>query len=281
AGFTNPITVLGEPTRSGVTPFSPPFRTSQILSVGAGGSLTVHLHTPIENDPFHPFGSDFVVFGNTGFIITNGNFSGGGITDGSILGHNTGTTRVSVSADGTNFFVLNPALAPTVDGLFPTESAGNPFLAVNPALTGSAFAGTGLAGIRTLYGGSSGGTGYDLAWAQDTNGQSVALPAADFVRIEVLSGKSEIDSIAVVPGQSLYEDFASDPLNRGWRIFGDSSLFAWNAANQNIQATWDSSRSNSYLQRSLGTILNRQDNFSVAFDLRLNDIVAGFDSNRP
>src|SRR6185369_1149723 len=32
AGFTNPITVLGEPTRIGVNPFSPAFRNSQILS---------------------------------------------------------------------------------------------------------------------------------------------------------------------------------------------------------------------------------------------------------
>ena len=33
------------------------------------------------------------------------------------------------------------------------------------------------------------GAGYDLAWAQDTNGQPVALTSERFVSVEVLSGK--------------------------------------------------------------------------------------------
>jgi hypothetical protein len=201
SGFTNASTVLGSPTVS-ANPFSPAFRNTQLLSVGAGGYLTVQFFAPIVNDADNPYGLDFLIFGNTGFVITNGNFSGGGITDGSLFGNNPGSTRVSVSADNLTFYQLNPSLAPVVDGLFPTDGSGNFNLPVNPSLTGSDFAGQGLSGIRSLYNGSAGGVGYDIAWAQDNLGNSVSLPSISFVRIDVLSGKSEIDGFAAVPEPS-------------------------------------------------------------------------------
>ena len=134
AGFTNTTAALGEPSRvtpgpwgGAVDPFSPPWQDIQLVSVGAGGSITLHLSFPVQDDRTHPFGCDFILFGNAGFNITNGEYSGAGITDGSLLGNNTGQTRISASSDGTNFFVLNPALAPTVDALFPTDGGGNSF----------------------------------------------------------------------------------------------------------------------------------------------------------
>jgi len=80
---------------------------------------------------------------------------------------------------------------------------------------------------------------------------------------------------------TLAEDFATDPLTRGWRVFGDANLFAWNAANHNLSVTWDSSRPNSYYYLPLGTILNRQDDFSLALDLKLIDVAAGVNANKP
>lgn len=71
------------------------------------------------------------------------------------------------------------------------------------------------------------------------------------------------------------EDFATDPLARSWRTFGDSSLFQWSAANQNIAVTWDSSRTNSYLYLPLGTIVTKSDDFSLSFDIRLSDVRLG------
>ncbi len=292
AGHTNSAAALGEPLRvtpgqwgGAVDPFSPAWQSGQLVSVGAGGSLTLHLNIPIQRDRTHPFGCDFILFGNAGFSITNGDYSGGGITDGSLFGNNTGQTRISVSADGTQFFVLNPALAPTADALFPTDGAGDFFRPVNPALVGSDFAGLGLQGIRTLYGGSAGGAGYDLSWAQDTNGLPVTQASVQFIRIEVLSGKAEIDGVAAVApvggGVVWWEDFASDPLARGWSIFGDTNLFRWNATNQNLEVTWDSSRSNSYFQLPLGTLLTRRDDFSVALDLKLSDIAIGVNPGKP
>src|SRR5690349_16902307 len=149
--FTNASTALGAPSQinpfsENTDPFDPPYGTNQIVSIGAGGSLTLQLSTPILNNPGNPFGIDFIIFGNSGFIITNGDYSGGGITDGSLFGNNTGSTLVQVSTDGLTWYSLNPALAPTVDGLYPTFGSGDPQVPVNPALTPTDFGGQGLSG---------------------------------------------------------------------------------------------------------------------------------------
>jgi hypothetical protein len=94
---------------------------------------------------------------------------------------------------------LDLSLAPTVGTLFPTDGPGNPQSPVSPALTGSDFAGLNLSGIRSLYNGSAGGGGFDLAWARDGDGNAVDLTSASYVRIDVLSGRTQIDAIAVVP----------------------------------------------------------------------------------
>lgn len=208
-GFTNINAVLGEPSRvtpgqfgGPVDPFNPPFLREQLLSIGAGGSLIVHLDSPILNDSTHFFGLDFLIFGNAGFIITNGNFVGGGITDGSLFAANPGTTRVSVSADNVRYLTLDPSVAPMVDGLFPTDGLGDFRLSVNPTLGNSSFSGLGISGIRSLYAGSAGGTGYDLSWALDESGRRVGIDSASYLRIDVLSGASEIDGFAVVPEPS-------------------------------------------------------------------------------
>jgi hypothetical protein len=68
------------------------------------------------------------------------------------------------------------------------------------------------------------------------------------------------------------EDFSADPLQNGWQIFGDTNLFQWDSTNQNLAVTWDSSQTNSYFYKPLGTILAKSDDFSLSFDLQLNDI---------
>jgi hypothetical protein len=286
AGFTNAAASLGPPTTN-ATPFSPAFRNTQLVSLGTNGSLTVRFDTPIENDPTHRYGFDFTIYGNSGFLITNGNFSGGGITDGSIFGNNPGATRVSVSRDNVTYYVLNPALAPTVDGWYPTDGSGDPSLPVNPALTQGDFAGQGLTGIRALYNGSAGGGSFDLSWARDTNGNSVFLSDVSYARVEVLSGKSEVDAFSVVApaaagGAAIFtENFAKDPKANGWQTFGDTNLFHWNATNHYLDVTWDSSQPNSYFYHPLGTILTKEDDFSLAFNLSLSDAITGADTNAP
>jgi PEP-CTERM motif len=204
-GYTNATAALGEPSRvtpgqfgGPVDPFNPPYQRDQLLSIGTGGSLTVGFSSPILNNPANPFGLDLNIFGNTGFAITNGNYTGGGITDGSFLSGNSSTARIFVSADNLTYYQLDPARAPTLGGLFPTDGSGNFALPVDPKLSSANFAGLDLAEIKSLYNGSGGGTGFDISWALDGNGHSVALADVRFIRIDVLSGSVEVDGFAAV-----------------------------------------------------------------------------------
>ena len=200
AGFTNTSAALGAPATfvgyQDADPFNPPYRSSDIVGIGTGGSMTLQLATPIVNDGTHLYGLDFIIFGHAGF---NEDFDTGTATDGSLFTGGASDVQVSVSANGTTFYTLNPSLTPVVDGLYPSDAGGDPFVPVNPALTAADFAGKDLAGIRALYKGSAGGAGFDLAWAVDGSNQSVAMPVANFVRLDVLSGVAYIDAISVVP----------------------------------------------------------------------------------
>lgn len=206
--ITDPTQALGAPTTSNpgqfggpVDPFNPPYLASQIVSMGAGGSLTVRFDAPIQNNPANPFGLDFIIFGNAGFIITNGEFNQNARTDGSLFGAAEPTaTRVSVSADNVQFYQLDGSISPAFDRYFPTDAAGNPQIPVNPLFANEgSFNNAGYTGIRDRYAGSAGGTGYDLAWARDNNNNPIALDSIRYIRVDVLSGSAEIDSFAVVP----------------------------------------------------------------------------------
>ena len=76
------------------------------------------------------------------------------------------------------------------------------------------------------------------------------------------------------------EDFANDPAVRDWNIFGQTNLFHWNTTNQNLEATWDSSLSNTFFFRPLGIVLTKDDDFGLEFDLRLSDIAVGVNQNK-
>jgi len=200
-GYTNTQSVLGLPNRDttygGVTPFNPPFERSELISLGQGGSLLVELEGTIWNDPGHPFGIDFIIYGSAGFIdIAYPN----GLADesASMFGQNLGQTRVWVSADNVDYFMLDPSLAPVADGLFPTDGAGQFGRPVDPGITQSDLAGLTLEQIRQRYNGSAGGTGYDLAWALDGSGQPVDAGAVRYIRVDVLSGRAELDAIVGV-----------------------------------------------------------------------------------
>jgi hypothetical protein len=93
-------------------------------------------------------------------------------------------------------------------------------------------------------------------------------------------GLAGLASICNAVTTNIGQNFSSDPLQQGWRIFGDTNLFQWDETNQNLRVTWDSSQGNNYFYHPLGTILTRQDNFSLGFDLKLTDIGPGPDTNK-
>lgn len=76
-------------------------------------------------------------------------------------------------------------------------------------------------------------------------------------------------------------DFTINPAELGWRTHGDSTLFNWNPTASQLEVAWDSSRPNSYFFRPLGDILTRHEDFSVRFDLRLDQVEAGINPDKP
>lgn len=78
----------------------------------------------------------------------------------------------------------------------------------------------------------------------------------------------------------LSENFSTDPTQDGWQIIGDTNLARWDSTNHNLQFTWDSGQTNTYFNHPLGTVLTRDDDFSVGFDLLLHDIGPGPDTNK-
>lgn len=49
-------------------------------------------------------------------------------------------------------------------------------------------------------------------------------------------------------------------------------MFRWDAANQRLAATWDSSRTNTSFFRTLGTVLARSDTFRLKFRIQLDEV---------
>jgi len=77
------------------------------------------------------------------------------------------------------------------------------------------------------------------------------------------------------------EKFATDPSLDGWQIFGNTNLFQWDSADQNIAVAWNSTNANSYFYHPLGVTLNSASNFMFAVDFNLQDIAIGTTPNKP
>jgi hypothetical protein len=81
-------------------------------------------------------------------------------------------------------------------------------------------------------------------------------------------------SLSAVHATLVAEKFATDPSLDGWQVFGDPNLFHWNATNQNLEVTWDSSQTNSYFYHPLGATYSKTNDFLVQFDVQVNDASA-------
>lgn len=90
-----------------------------------------------------------------------------------------------------------------------------------------------------------------------------------------------VAAVSVAEAATVSEDFAVDPETRGWRMHGATNLFAWNAADNHLEVTWDSSRANSYFYLPLGNVLATNDDFGLELDLRLDDIAVGVNPAQP
>ena len=217
AGYTNASTALGAAERftgegvfpGGVTPFNPAFGTDELVSVGAGGHLSLGFSTTITNDASHAYGIDLIVFSNSGFLDTSWSDADPNNDGSGVVGSNPfvfgagGEATIQVSQNGIDWFT---ASITTLD-LFPTlgysdyatttpastgASESDFAQAMAPSLTLADIANLSFAEIVALYNGSGGGIGIDI--------ESTGLESASYVRFLNNSGEAfEIDAVAAVP----------------------------------------------------------------------------------
>ena len=247
--YTNAPVILGEPSRitpgewgGPVTPFYPAYLPSQLLSLTAGGSLTLEFDPPIRNLPGHRFGFDFLVFGGTGFMVTNDldadwNYIGIPTTDGSLFGVEPLTGRVQVSTNGIDFITLDPKRIPRLGDVFPTEGAGDFHRPVDQAFNPARFAGMTLQEVQKAYDGAGGGVGFDLDWAQDASGNPISLASVSVVRLEIDSGEVELDAFTLVATEAPRPEARLDPKTREVEVSGQPHWTYTLEASTNL-ATW-------------------------------------------
>lgn len=207
ASYTTASAALGSAERftgegvfpGGVTPFNPAWGTDEIVSVGSGGHLALGFDATITNDASHAYGVDFIIFGNSGFILSGD----GGVGANPALFGIGGEVTVEISQNGSDWVtatVTSLDLFPTLgysDFVDPTPGA--PGLietdftkAMDPTLQLSDLANLSLNELYAFYDGSGGGVGIDI--------EGTGLDSASYVRLTNNSDERfEVDAIAVVP----------------------------------------------------------------------------------
>ena len=205
-GYDDPAAAIGEPSRftgegvwpGVVSPFNAPWLADEIVSIGAGGHLTLQFDEPIVDDPTNPYGIDLLIFGNTGMLdgaypaaIVGGVFSADG-------------GSVELSSDGKTWFTVQGALA---DGLWPTNgyTDSEPYgaeegsvetsftLPIDPRLTLDMVMNLNCEQLVNYYGNSGGGNGIDIA--------TTGLTEVSYVRISAGKLSPEIDAVVDVDSQ--------------------------------------------------------------------------------
>jgi hypothetical protein len=199
----------GDTTFGGLTPFNPPFDKTQIVGIGAGGELTLHMASPVPTT-----GKTLGIFSNAGLNDASSDGSGVAGSPAQTLDEAFGETdpeaMVSVSQDGSTFFTLN--LGNPIFFTNPTnyyldqeitgfdEPLGSLIADQSKPFTGTLadFSGLDFDQIKTLLAGSAGGNWLDLSAVPVTN--------INFVRFDVPVGATygmAVDSVSAVPEPSV------------------------------------------------------------------------------
>ena len=206
AGYDDPLSSLGEPTRStgngpfdgDVTPFNAPYLPDQVVAIGAGGELVVRFDHIVSDDPGNLYGIDLLIYGNAFLGLNFDTFLADGVLS-------EDPARIAVSQDGVSWVEVDGLFA---DALFPTFAYRDPpgpfspggtiptrfTRPVDPSLELADFVGLDVAQIAALYNGGGGGVGVDLA--------GVGLAWIEYVRVWQPASDgyaAEIDGIADVP----------------------------------------------------------------------------------
>jgi hypothetical protein len=212
SGYTNPSTAIGEPERftgegvfpSIVTPFSPPFLTSEIVSIGESGHITIKLsHFAIPQT-----GLEIGVFENAGLEM---DFANGTATD-PVSTFGQDSAFVEVSSNGMNWRSLGTVLfnRPTngytdlTDPFSSTPGSAladfqQPFEADLSEFAGLPYSDPSGNDVLEVLAGSGGGTWLDIS--------SAGLTRVGYIRFSVVDDLNagigqnfELDAVSIAHG---------------------------------------------------------------------------------
>jgi hypothetical protein len=178
SGFTSVLAALGEPERfsgeggpfpSIVSPFSPPFLSSELVSIGEGGQITLRLSNFAVTQTSGP--PEIGVFANVGIADTD--YPNGQAGSPASTFSRLDSAEVSVSADGVSWFSLGTDLfdVPTngyTDVSSPYSSTpGSALSDFQQPFVGSlnSFDGRSYSSMLSLLNGSGGGKWIDISSA--------------------------------------------------------------------------------------------------------------------
>ena len=200
-GYESPAAALGAPESmtgegvwpSAVSPFSPPWGTTEIVSVGEGGHLTLMLTNQVLPDPTGP---ELGVFTNVGLLDTAWP-SGSAGDPVSALGIDSAV--LEVSADGANWVSLGETLFdipangytdltdPYAATAGAVESAfDQPFTGMLDDFAGLSYYDAGATDVLDVLAGSGGGTWIDIS--------ATGLAQVSYVRFSVADdGNAQVD----------------------------------------------------------------------------------------
>jgi hypothetical protein len=157
-----PSTFTNDPNfPSPVDPYDPPYLAEQIVSIGAGGSLTVQLRRVNSQRCRESVRRRFYCLWQRRIYSA---ISTREKPTELYLARTPGSTRVSVSADNRDVLHIGYESGADFDSYFPTDGAGT-FRKAGRILAlanAASFNGMTLDQIRAQYAGSAGGTGFDL-----------------------------------------------------------------------------------------------------------------------
>lgn len=160
-------------------PYNAALGANNGIGLRQGSQVVVGFDHPVVNNPndggAYNWGIDLIVHGNSffqgdGMVYPGTNMETFHITTGGVFAEPV-TVSVAQSLDGPWYTFANP----TADNYFPTQPWAwdrtthhwstqelDWTKPVNPSLTGANFAGSSVADAIDLYGGSAGGTGFDI-----------------------------------------------------------------------------------------------------------------------
>jgi len=268
--YDDPNSVLGKPTtfikQSATKVFAcslvyPAWNTAPdggklIVTLNIGAEIIPGFDHKVADDPGNPFGIDFIVFSNSGFVSTgwvepNTNMDKFFLENPTSVFSEPVTVSVAQDPNGPWYTFTN---GPFADGIFPTNAfvwdsnrgdwgeESNWLKPVDPNLRVSNFNGLSAADAIKLYDGSAGGTGFDLKWLDPNDYQALAIDPDTGQRwikyIKVTSDElGEVDGFADVAACGDYKHpYPVGDINKDCRV--DMIDFAEVAAHW-LECTWN------------------------------------------